>query len=127
MIYDDLIRQILLAVTGCIFSFFALWAAVQPMSLTPVLGYELKSKNAISEFHAIYVGVFLAQALLCVLAFTRVEDAMIGNLVAIFLLAQPLGRVIATFRGGFPSGFLLTLFVMEIAGGVIVLSVQPSL
>ncbi len=127
MIYDDLIRQILLAATGCNFGFFALWAALKPRSLAPVLGYELKSKNAISEFHAIYVGIFLAQALLCALAFTRIEDAMLGNLVAIFLLSQPLGRVIAAFRGSFPSGFLLILFIAEIVGGIIVLFVQPSL
>ena len=127
MIYDDFIRQVLLATTGCIFAFFALWATLKPKLLATVLGYELQTRNAISEFHAIYVGLFLAQALLCVLALTRVEDAVLGNLVSIFLLAQPLGRVIATFRGGFPSGLLLALFATEIAGGIIVLLVQPSI
>lgn len=96
------------------------------MLLASVLGYELKSKNAISEFHAIYVGIFFAQALLCILAFARIEDAMLGNFVAIFLLSQPLGRAIAAFRGGFPSGFLLILFIAEIVGGTIVFFVQPS-
>ena len=127
MIHDDLSRQVLLAATGGIFVCFALWAAVKPKSLATTLGYTLTSKNAVSEFHAIYVGVFIAQAGLCALAFVRVTDAMLGNLVAIFLLSQPVGRVIAIFRGGFPSGFLLMLFAMEIAGGIIVLLVQPSL
>ena len=127
MIHDDLSRQVLLAATGGIFVCFVLWAVLKPKSLATTLGYTLASKNAVSEFHAIYVGVFIAQAGLCALAFVRVTDAMLGNLVAIFLLSQPVGRVIATFRGGFPSGFLLTLFVMEIAGGIIVLLVQPSL
>ena len=126
MIYNDLIRQILLAATGGIFIFFALWAVIKPESLASSLGYELKTKNAISEFHAIYVGVFIAQSLLCALAFIRVEDAMIGNLVAVFLLSQPLGRFIASIRSGLPSGFLMMLFIMELAGGLILLGVQPS-
>ena len=127
MIYDNFSRQILLAATGAIFVGFAIWAATNPKSLATSLGYTLTSKNAISEFHAIYVGVFIAQALLCALAWTRVTDAIIGNLVAIFLLSQPLGRMIAVFRGGWPVGFLRVLFIMEIMGGGLILLVQPSL
>lgn len=87
MIYDDFSRQVLLAITGSIFACFALWAALKPKSLATSLGYALASKNAISEFHAIYVGVFIAQAWLCALACARIADAEIGNLVAILLLA----------------------------------------
>jgi len=126
MIYDDLTRQVLLAAAGGSFAWFALWAAFSPRSLATTLGYTLESKNAISEFHAIYVGVFTAQAWLCVLAFTRIEDAAIGNLVAVFLLSQPFGRVMATFRGGLPSGLLLALFIMEFVGGILLLLVQPG-
>ncbi|CAM3505139.1 DUF4345 family protein [Parendozoicomonas haliclonae] len=127
MFYDDSIRQILLAATGCTFLAFSLWALIQPKSLATTLGYELKSSNSISEFHAIYVGVFLAQALLCALAFIRIEDAMLGNLVAIFLLAQPVGRCIALLRGGHTTGILKLLFLAEVIGGLILLAVQPSL
>ncbi|MEM9217263.1 MAG: DUF4345 family protein [Cyanobacteria bacterium P01_F01_bin.150] len=126
MIYDDFSRQVLLAATGGIFACFALWAALKPKSLAASLGYALTSKNAISEFHAIYVGVFIAQAGLCALAWTRVADATLGNLVAVFLLGQPFGRMIAAFRGGWPAGFLLVLFIMEVVGGSILLLVQPS-
>ncbi|MCF6262489.1 MAG: DUF4345 domain-containing protein [Xanthomonadales bacterium] len=127
MIYDDFIRQILLAATGGIFIFFALWAIVKPDLLASMLGYELKTKSAFSEFHAIYVGVFIAQALLCALAFTRIEDAIIGDLVAVFLLAQPVGRLIAGLRRGFPSGFMQVLFAMELVGGIVLLLVRPSI
>ena len=126
MIYDDFSRRVLLAVTGGVFACFALWAAFRPKSLATSLGYTLTSKNAISEFHAIYVGVFIAQALLCALAWTRVTDAAIGNLVAVFLLGQSFGRILATFRGSWPAGFLLVLFIMEFVGGGIILLVQPS-
>ena len=126
MIYDDLTRQILLAATGGSFACFALWAAFSPRSLATTLGYTLESKNAISEFHAIYVGVFIAQVCLCILALTRIEEAAIGNLVAVFLLSQPFGRMIAAFRDSLPSGLLLALFIMEFVGGILLLLVQPS-
>lgn len=126
MIYDDFSRQVLLAATGSIFACFAFWAALKPQSLATSLGYTLTSNNAISEFHAIYVGVFIAQAWLCTFAWTRVDDAAIGNLVAIFLLSQPLGRMMAAFRGSRPAGLLMVLFIMEFVGGGILLWVQPS-
>ncbi|MEM9264284.1 MAG: DUF4345 family protein [Cyanobacteria bacterium P01_F01_bin.13] len=126
MIYNDFSRQVLLAVTGIIFACFVLWAALKPKLLATSLGYTLTSKNAVSEFHAIYVGVFIAQAWLCFLAWTRVADAALGNLVAVFLLGQPLGRIIAAFRGGWPSGFLMVLFIMEFVGGCTILLVQPN-
>jgi len=127
MIHDDLIRQILLAATGGIFVGFALWAALAPRQLAATIGYRLDSANATSEFHAIYVGVFLAQALLCALAVVRIDDAIIGDLVAIFLLAQPFGRAIAWFRKGWPAGPLRVAMLLELFGGLAILLVRPAL
>jgi magnesium-transporting ATPase (P-type) len=126
MIYDDFVRQVLLGATCLTFVFFALWAILKPNSLANTLGYELNNNNAISEFNAIYIGVFMAQSLLCVLAFVRIDDAMIGNLVAVFLLSQPLGRIIAMFRGGSATGFMKLLFTSEVVAGLMLLVVQPS-
>jgi hypothetical protein len=53
MLYDDLIRQCLLAAAGSAFVGFALWAAIGPRSLAATAGYRLDSANAMSEFHAI--------------------------------------------------------------------------
>lgn len=126
MMHDDLIRQILLSAAGAVFVGFALWAAIGPKSLAATVGYRLDSPNAMSEFHAIYVGVFLAQALLCALAVVRIDDAIIGDLVAVFLLAQPVGRVLAWFRKGWPHGSLRAAFILELAGGLAILLVRPG-
>jgi hypothetical protein len=126
MIHDDLIRQILLAATGAVFVGLAAWAAVAPRSLASTVGYRLDSANAMSEFHAIYFGVFLAQALLCGLAVTRIDDAIIGDLVAIFVLAQPLGRTLAWFRWGWPTGPLAAVMLLELLGGLAILQVRPA-
>ena len=126
MIESDLLRQLLLGATGATFVGFALWGIAAPVAMAKPLGYALDNNNARSEFHAIYVGVFIAQALLCALAAMRVEDAVLGDLVAVFLLAQPVGRLIAGLRGAFPTGVLRALFAIELIGGVVLLLVRPG-
>lgn len=61
MIASDEFRFFLLVATSVTFLGFALWAAFHPNSLSSTLGFELKNDNARSEFHAIYVGVFIGQ------------------------------------------------------------------
>jgi len=126
VIYSNLTRQFLLGATGTIFLIFALWAMARPSLLASALGYTIERPNGLSEFHAIYVGVFLAQALLCVVAMNRVQEAVFGDLVAVFLLAQPVGRCVACFRKGYPSGFILFLLLLELIAGSALLLIRPE-
>ena len=126
MIYDDFVRQLMLIATSMVFVAFALWATFSPKSLANMLGYTLSVPNGQSEFHAIYVGVFFAQAALCGLAAIRVSDPVLGDLVAFFLLAQPLGRLIALPRFGSPQGMLRWLFALELAAGGALLLIRPA-
>lgn len=126
MIHDDFIRQLLLFATSMVFVAFALWAMFNPKSLASMLGYTLTVPNGQSEFHAIYIGLFFSQAALCGLAAIRVNDPVLGDLVAFFLLAQPLGRLIALPRFGAPRGMLRWLFALELASGVVLLLIRPA-
>lgn len=126
MIYDDFIRQLMLAATAATFVVFALWATFNPKSLASLLGYELSTPNGQSEFHAIYIGLFFAQAMLCALAAVRVSDPVLGDLAALSLLAQPIGRLFAMFRYGVPHGVMRWLFLLELGGGIALLLVRPA-
>lgn len=126
MIYDDTIRQLMLVITSVTFLSFAIWATFNPKSLAAMLGYELASPNGQSEFHAIYIGVFLAQAVLFLLAALRVADATLGDLAAFFLLAQSIGRSVALVRFGAPTGVMRWLFALELAGGLALLLIRPA-
>lgn len=127
MFYSDFLRQLLLGATAAIFLFFVVWAVVHRASLAKALGYQLTSPNGESEFGAIYIGLFLAQTLLCIFAMTRVQDAAVGDLAAGFLLLQPLGRVLPFIRHGPPTGLLRILFILEIFGGLALLLVRPNI
>lgn len=125
MLVSDTLRFSLLVASTVTFFGFALWAVFRPQSFASILGYELKSSNAHSEFHAIYVGVFIGQGLLCFLAASRIGDSLLGDLCATFLLLQPLGRAVAMLRGHRPTGVLGILFWAEVLGGVTLLAVRP--
>ena len=125
MLQSDLIRQVLLALVAANFVLFALWALTRAEQLAAVLGYRLSNPNSHSEFGAIYVGVFLAQALLCLLALVRVDDAILGDLVAVFLLMQPVGRLLPLLRHGTPTGLLRLLLVLEVFSAAALFAVRP--
>ena len=126
MIYSDFLRQLLLGSTAAIFLFFVVWAFVNRASLANALGYQLTTPNGESEFGAIYIGLFLAQTLLCIFAITRIQDSAVGDLAAAFLLLQPFGRIPPLVRHGAPTGLLRVLFILEIFGGVALLLVRPN-
>ncbi|BFP41703.1 hypothetical protein FGF1_25480 [Flavobacteriaceae bacterium GF1] len=127
MVHHDVLRQSVLILTGVIFTFYACWTLFRPHSLARILGYQLNNHNAKSEFHAIYIGVFLAQAVLCVFAGLHIEQVLLGDLVAIFVLSQPVGRIVALFRNGFPKRQLRLITITEIVGGILLLLIRPSL
>lgn len=125
MISSEILRFILLIASSATFFGFSVWALFHPGSLASVLGYDLKSSNSHSEFHAIYVGVFMGQGLLCFLAASRMDDPLLGDLCAAFLLLQPVGRIVAIIRGHRTTSVLSLLFVAEALMGTVLLLVRP--
>ena len=112
--------------TALIFVAIALRAVIAPEKMASGLGYVLTRPNGYSEFYAIYLGVWLATARLAILAAVRIRQALLGDLLAMFVLAQPVGRLYAIAHSGLPEGFLLAMFVLEAVGGLLILSIRPS-
>jgi hypothetical protein len=125
-ITDDLsfYRQVLLGLVAINFVIFALWTILKPTSFAKVLGYDLNSSNAISEFHAIYFGVFLSHAVLALAAIKFNDILVLGDLVAVFLLSQPVGRIVAWFKGAKPQKVMFIMFILETFGGIVLLVVR---
>ena len=119
-------RRVLLSLAALVFVVIAVRAVAVPEQMASGLGYVLTGSNGYSEFYAIYLGVWLATAILAILAAVRVRQALIGDLVAMFVLAQPAGRLFALVSHGPPEGVLLALFALETIGGLLILGVRPS-
>ncbi|WP_426175026.1 DUF4345 family protein [Massilia sp. TWR1-2-2] len=119
------LRRQLLQLVACASSLAALAAMLDPDRVATVMGLFLVGVNGYSQFYAIYVGTRLATAGLALLATRQGEPPVLGDITALFVLAQPVGRFIAAFAIGLPQGFLLVVCGLELAGGIALLVLRP--
>lgn len=126
MIHSDIGRQICFGITAALFVLVAIRAMVAPRKMAAGLGYTINTPNGYSELFAVYVGIWLATAGLALFALLRVKEALLGDLLALLVLAQPAGRFLALLKWGPPQGTLYAMFIAEVVGGVALLLVRPS-
>jgi len=119
------LRYSLLKLIAIASSLAALAALLDPDRVASSMGMLLVGVNGYSQFFAIYVGVRLATAGLALLAARHGDQPLLGDITALFLLAQPAGRFIAAFAIGLPQGFLLVVCGLELLGGLGLLALRP--
>jgi hypothetical protein len=120
-----LLRSQLLQVTATASSLAALAALLDPDRIAEAMGLFLVGVNGYSQFYAIYVGLRLATAGLALLAARRGDQPILGDLTALFILAQPLGRFVASFAIGLPQGLLFVVSGIEVLIGLALLLLRP--
>ena len=118
-------RALLLRAAALASSLAALAALLDPERVAGALGVFLVGVNGYSQFYASYVGVRLATAGLALLAARRGELPILGDLTALFVLAQPAGRLVAALHIGLPQGSLLIISGIELLGGLALLALRP--
>lgn len=112
--------------TALVYLAIAIRTVWQPEQLAHGLGYTLQAPNGYSELFAVYVGVWVATATLAIVAARRTDDPLLGDLLALFVGAQPVARLCAIPFWGVPTGNLLGMFVLEAVGAVALWGVRPS-
>lgn len=118
-------REALLRLIAVLCSLAALSAMLDPDRTATGLGMLLVGVNGYSQFYAIYVGTRLATAALALLAARHGDQPLLGDITALFILAQPAGRFIAAFAIGLPQGLLLVVCGLELAAGLLLLALRP--
>jgi len=119
------LRSALLQLVACASSLAALAAMLDPDRVATVMGEFLVGVNGYSQFFAIYVGVRFATAGLALLAARQGEQPVLGDITALFVLAQPAGRLVAATVVGLPQGLLLVVCGVEAASGLLLLALRP--
>ena len=119
------LRSALLQLVACASSLAALAAMLDPDRVATVMGEFLVGVNGYSQFFAIYVGVRFATAGLALLAARQGEQPVLGDITALFVLAQPAGRLVAATVVGLPQGLLLVVCGLEAASGLLLLALRP--
>lgn len=120
------LRGRLLSVAATAQSLAALAAVLNPDRVADAMGLFPVGVNGYSQFYAIYVGVRLATAGLALLAARRGDQPILGDLAALFILAQPLGRFVAAFAIGLPQGLLFVVSGIELAVGLALIGLRPQ-
>jgi hypothetical protein len=124
-ILRERLRGQLLQVVATASSLAALAAMLDPDRIAVAMGLFLVGVNGYSQFYALYVGVRLATAGLALLAARRGDQPILGDLAALFILAQPLGRLVASFAIGLPQGLLFLISGIELLVGLALLALRP--
>jgi hypothetical protein len=120
-------RVTLLRFVALLSSVAALMALLDPDRVATSLGMLLVGVNGYSQFFAMYVGVRLATAGLALLASQHGDQPVLGDITALFILAQPVGRLIAVMAIGLPQGYLLVICGLELVCGLALLALRPRL
>jgi hypothetical protein len=119
-------RRRLLQLTAFVFALGALCSLLDADDMAEGMGFFLNGVNGYSQFYAFVVGVWLATAALALLAARHGQQPILGDVTAMFVLAQPAGRLIAAIPYGLPQGFLLLMCGVEIAGGGLLLALRST-
>ena len=109
-----------------VFTGVAVASALAPHKMAAGLGYTLDNVDALNEFRAIYVGLWLATAGLLIIALRRINEPLLGDLGAMLVLGQTSGRLLSLLLDGTPSVRIWPWFILEAIGGLALLIVRPS-
>jgi hypothetical protein len=119
------LRGQLLRLVATASSLAALAAMLDPDRVAASMGLFLVGVNGYSQFYAIYVGLRLATAYLALQGTKPDAHPVLGDITALFLLAQPAGRLVAAFAIGLPEGLLLAVCGIELLAGLFLLALRP--
>ncbi len=125
MVHSDIARRVVLGVTAAVFTVLALRALVIPHVAAAHLGYRLDNADALNEFRAVYVGLWLATAVLLVVALRRVGEPILGDLGALLVAGQVVGRVVSLVLDGPPTPRLWPIWGLETVGAAALFLVRP--
>ena len=121
------LRRFLLLAPAAVFIAIAGASLLMPHRMARQLGYELTNIDALSEFRAVYVGIWLATAVILIIAAFKVHWLLLGDLGALLILGQTFGRILSLVIDGMPSANIWPFFALETVGGVAILATRPRL
>lgn len=118
-------RRILLVVTGLVFLGIAAGSLLAPATMAEPFEWTLEHPNSLNEFRAIYVGLWLAHAVLFFWAARRNDLPVLGDVAALLLAGQVVGRLVSLLLDGLPDGRLLGPALAESLGALGLLLTRP--
>jgi hypothetical protein len=114
-------RRALLGLAALVFAGIAAASLLAPRQMAAPFDYSLATINALNEYRAIYVGLWLAHAIVLIWAAWRIDLVHLGDAAAILILGQVAGRLTSVAIDGLPDARLAAPAVAELLSGLLIL------
>ena len=118
-------RQILLYVVAAVFLAEAVMALYDPHAAAARVGYQVAGPDGLSEYRAVYLGMFGALGVVTIIAARRVREPLLGDVVCAAIVAEAIARFVGIALDGVPGTLHLVNIAME-SSPIVILLLRPT-
>ncbi len=120
------VRQFLLVGVATVFLIEAGAALVDPGAAAARVGYQISGPDGLSEYRAVYLGMFGALGIASLLAAWRVTEPLLADVICLAIAAEAVARLVGVLIDGVPGRAHLLNIAAESCAFIIFL-IRPSL
>ncbi len=122
-----LLRKINLIGIGLTFFFIAGYVLFNIEKAAYIYGYTLNGVDGHNEFRAVYMGFWIGLTVLFFVAAWKIDVPILGDIAALMVLLQALGRLLSFVMDGRPSKQFIIVFFLELTSSVFGLLMRPKI
>jgi hypothetical protein len=119
------VRQILLFCVAAVLLFEAGVALVNPGLAAARVGYEISGPDGLSEYRAVYLGMFGALGIAMLFAARNVAEPLVADVICLAIAAEAVARLVGVVIDGVPGNVHLLNIAAE-SCAVLILMIRPS-
>ena len=119
------VRQILLCCVATVFLAEAASALWNPHAAAARVGYEVAGPDGLSEYRAVYLGMFGALGVATLIAARRVREPLLADVICAAIVAEAAARLVGVVLDGMPGPVHVVNIVME-GFRVVILALRPT-
>jgi hypothetical protein len=120
------VRRLALVASGLTLLFIAAIAIPFPRLVAAHYGLSLAEPSSFNEFRAVFVGFWIGQGTLMLVAARRRDLPILGDLCALLILCQAGGRALSFVVDGTIEGRFVLAFVAELVAGLAIVLTRPK-
>jgi hypothetical protein len=94
------------------------WAAAR-------VGYQVAGPDGLSEYRAVYLGMFGALGVATIIAARRVREPLLADVICAAIVAEAVARIVGIALDGMPGSVHLVNIAME-SSPIVILLLRPT-
>ena len=119
------VRQLLLLGVAAVFLLEAGVALVNPGAGAARVGYEVSGPDGLSEYRAVYLGMFGALGIATLFAAWNVTEPLLADVICLAIAAEAVARLVGVLIDGVPGNVHLLNIAAE-SCAFIIFMIRPS-